>query len=737
MKPSSLLVLLAISSIPLVAAASRPPARPEGTRAAPATPVAPVAPAPAPAPAPVTLESLLEEMIDFDAVARWPDPPYTCRQASSYDRKSVGPGKPGWFANADNSKFIRVEERRGRKEHVLMEADGPGAIVRFWLTSTAKPGTLRIYLDAADTPAIEFPAYDLMTGPLNAGSPLVLPHTSYNPTGGGGNTLYLPIPYAKRCEVTWEDPDPGKMPPRYYQIDYRTYAEGTRVESFTMQALARARPRMEKVGATLKEPPAFKGGRVVHFEARLTSGPGKTMSLPLGPAAVKRLEIGVRVEREEDLPQALRSTLLRMGCDGERTIWCPVGDFSGSGVGGRPFASWYRTVEKDGRIVSRWVMPYERSAQILVVNLGASPVDVWMLAHVDEWNWDQRSMYFHASWRQEVGIPMTDKLDDAVAPPIDWNFVTLRGQGVLVGDSLALFNPIRTWYGEGDEKIWVDGEAFPSHFGTGTEDYYNASWAPVVPFHTPFAAAPRADDPSSQGHNTFTRTRNLDGIPFRRSLQFDMEVISWKPGKVDYAATTYWYARPGASVDVPPIWEEAARRLSEVPGRARLPGAIECETMELAARADGLVVETQDLDSIAPERTWSAGCVLLARGRKVGDFVELRVPVPGAGPKRLTVRTAKSFDYGILRFSVDGRAIGRDLDTYSADIVPSDFVELGTIEPRDGRIVLRVEVVGCNPQSRPPNHYFGLDCVQAVDVSWPVREFEERPVGELVPPGWK
>ena len=151
-------------------------------------------------------------------------------------------------------------------------------------------------------------------------------------------------------------------------------------------------------------------------------------------------------------------------------------------------------------------------------------------------------------------------------------------------------------------------------------------------------------------------------------------------------------------------------------GRARLPGAIECETMELAPRADGLVVETQDLDSIAPERTWSAGCVLLARGRKVGDFVELRVPVPGTGPKRLKVRTAKSFDYGILRFSVDGRAIGRDLDTYSADIVPSEFVELGTIEPRDGRIVLRVEVVGCNPQSRPPNYYFGLDCVQAVDA---------------------
>ena len=51
----------------------------------------------------VTLESLLGEMTDYGAVARWPDPPYTCRQASSYDRRSKTPDDPGgWFANTDN-----------------------------------------------------------------------------------------------------------------------------------------------------------------------------------------------------------------------------------------------------------------------------------------------------------------------------------------------------------------------------------------------------------------------------------------------------------------------------------------------------------------------------------------------------------------------------------------------------------------------------------------------------------
>ena len=70
--------------------------------------------------------------------------------------------------------------------------------------------------------------------------------------------------------------------------------------------------------------------------------------------------------------------------------------------------------------------------------------------------------------------------------------------------------------------------------GTGTEDYYNCSWAPVVPFATPFGGAPRADEASSHGYNTFVRTRNLDVIPFGQRLQFDLEMLSWNPGAVSY-----------------------------------------------------------------------------------------------------------------------------------------------------------------------------------------------------------
>lgn len=72
----------------------------------------------------VTLASLLAELTDYASVARWPQPEFTCRQASSYDRATVAPDKPGWFANNDQNQFIRTEQTQGRSERVMLDADG-------------------------------------------------------------------------------------------------------------------------------------------------------------------------------------------------------------------------------------------------------------------------------------------------------------------------------------------------------------------------------------------------------------------------------------------------------------------------------------------------------------------------------------------------------------------------------------------------------------------------------------
>ena len=340
-----------------------------------------------------------------------------------------------------------------------------------------------------------------------------------------------------------------------------------------------------------------------------------------------------------------------------------------------------------------------------MLNLGREPVSAGCEARVGPWQWDARSMHFHANWRQERGIP--------TRPYQDWNYIAIRGKGVYVGDTLALFNPVTAWWGEGDEKIRVDGERFPSHFGTGSEDYYGYAWGNPTRFQGPFANQVRADGPGNMGHTTNTRTRSLDAIPFTKSLRTDIEVWHWADCKVNYAVATYWYALPSATSNRGPEPAEATAPIPEPPDRARrrrIPGAVECETMPVVAKSPGIVIKTQDVSALEVG-PWSDGKQMFVRANKPGDFVELRFPVPKAGPKKVTLYGTKSWDYGILRFSVNGKPAAKDYDAYSKQSMASGPVELGTFDPKDAQMVLRVEVVGANPASKGTKSYFGLDAV--------------------------
>ena len=47
---------------------------------------------------------------------------------------------------------------------------------------------------------------------------------------------------------------------------------------------------------------------------------------------------------------------------------------------------------------------------------------------------------------------------------------------------LHVVEPRGGWWGEGDEKFFVDGEKFPSTFGTGSEDYFGYAWGDCTLF---------------------------------------------------------------------------------------------------------------------------------------------------------------------------------------------------------------------------------------------------------------
>lgn len=494
---------------------------------------------------PVTLRSLLRDMTSFATVARYPLPAYTLRQSSSYDRRSVSPAQPGWFANADFDQFIRTEDHHGHSEHVMLDADGPGAIVRFWLTTAEKPGTLRIYFDNADTPAIIAPAFDLMQAGLPPGPALLNPHSSYTPDHNGGNTLYLPLPYQRHCKVTWEYKD-ARRDGHYYQVNYRTYPAGTAVETFRPELLKKYRAAIAAAEYRLWHPDQ---PRAATATARGLIRPGDSLRFPMppGPHAIRTLTASISSPTTDGgaapaPPAAWRSVWLTIRFDGNTTVNCPLGDFIGSGEGGKPIDGWYRTLKGD-TLTSRWVMPYAKSAVVTFTNRSANSIAIAGEASLMPWRRDDRSMYFHALFKYDPNV-YDRKWDDTTQNAIDWNFVTIKGKGVYMGNTLAVDNHMDAWYGEGDAKAYVDGEQFPSEFGTGLEDYYNTSWAPVKLYQTPFANAPRADDPSSKGKNTFTRVLDLDAIPFTRAFSFDLEMLSWKGGTVDVGGTTYWYARP-------------------------------------------------------------------------------------------------------------------------------------------------------------------------------------------------
>ena len=200
---------------------------------------------------------------------------------------------------------------------------------------------------------------------------------------------------------------------------------------------------------------------------------------------------------------------------------------------------------------------------------------------------------------------------------------------MYVGDTLTVMNPIPTWWGEGDAKIWVDGEKFPSIFGTGTEDYYAYFWG---------------------GKHT------------------NLEVWHWRECDMAYAVATYWYGDADTKTNRTAEADEAARPI--VPPRPASPArpkpavrhfqiAIECETMKIVAKSGDIPVAPQSLHRFGGQR-WSGANHLFVRAVKIGDFVELRLPVEGDGPCKLTLHATKSHDYGVLRLTVNGQPASED-----------------------------------------------------------------------------
>lgn len=660
----------------------------------------------------VTVGSLLDEMTSFQLATEYPAIEYKSYQQSSYDRGSVSPDSTGWFNNDDGFGFVRTDTVDGRVEKVLFEDIGSGAITRIWITTQNQKGTLRFYFDGQQVPGWIIPAYDLMKfGVEELGRGLLQAHTSYQEGGKGGNTLFLPIPYAQGCKVTLEEPADMINVPHYYHFNYRKYPKGTAVETFSKTTLDKYRSKIKETDTILQNPSSRIAGKETKQESTLNSGDSVLFILPEGSKSVNEILINVSGYNTSDYDQLMRGLVLVASFDGKQTVWAPLSDFSGGGMGAPAVESWYLTADGKGNVTSRWMMPYKKGGELKILNLSPFSSNIAISVKTDDYLWNDKSLYFHSTWKEELNLPIYKKWTDCY----DWNFTTIIGRGVYRGDLLSLFNHSRAWYGEGDEKIWVDDDTFPSHFGTGTEDYYNSSWAPVVPFHTPFGGAPRADLESSQGYNAFFRTRNLDDIPFNNKFRFDLEMLSWIDGRVDYATTVFWYGDLDSKVSESSGATEARRQLLPSPPNPadyKIENAIEFEDIQYSDKSEALKLDVQSMAGF-PEGEWSKQKQLVGFAGNIGDYAEFTIGGLSHSNYAVAIYATKAADYGIVDLLLNGKYT-KTFDSYSETVSDSGAITLGNIVPSNGEIKIKILIKGKNAESK--GFMFGLDCITLKEI---------------------
>ncbi len=634
--------------------------------------------------APRSYEDMLLSLIDLQALAQPPTPGVTCKQFSSYDRKSkiVDGKKVDWGANADHGKYLRTEGTA----HVMADMDGPGCLVRIW---SANPmGTLKIYLDGNPTPVLAKPFLGLTTGKVPPFAEPIVGRRSM------GANLYLPIPYQKHCKVVV---DHIKQPARmYYTVDYWTYTPNTRVPTWSMDLLNKHMDTYKQVCSVLSDP--SKGPANLPEPQRLTAklGPGNkhVVRLPAGPAALRSLKVKASAK---DLEHALREVAFSICFDGaaKAQVWAPLGDFFGTAPGINPYKGLPLGMTEDGWTYCYWHMPYRKSAVVEFHNEGKQDVALEVQFVADRCGAAKDLLYFHAGWRRDN--PNTT---------FDWPFLECKGRGRYVGVGMYIFNPVRRWWGEGDEKVWVDGEKFPSWYGTGSEDYFGYAWCCNKPFFHACHNQPRCDGPGNQNHTSVNRFHVIDNIPFCRS--FDMTIENYGKDK-DYSCTTYWYADSSSTdfFEPVPVAQRgiAPKAVSKAP--KRIKGAIEGEGLKIVAKQTTGPCDPQDMEGFGPH--WSGNSHLWFRPSADGQWVELELPVAKTGKFKVVVYGTKARDYGIVQYSLGAQKLGKPIDAYNDGVIPTKRIELDVVELKQGKVRLKMEVIGKNAKS--VGFMAGLDCV--------------------------
>jgi hypothetical protein len=652
---------------------------------------------------------LVRRLTDLERLAVLPAPGDACAQWSSYDRGSKYDAATGkyvdWAANRDGTGVIRTE---GDTE-VMAEMEGPGCIWRIW-SAKADAGHVKIYLDGSDTPAVDLP----FAGYFDGKNPPFVHPSLVHITGRGCNN-YVPVPYQKSCKIVAD-----KGWGRYFHFGYETFPKGTAVPTFRMALAAEEAAALAAADDILSnrrgQDPAGKRPGEETIAKGLAVPPGKALAAAevAGPRAITAIRVKVKgLGPREDEIAALRELAIRITWDGEAApaVWAPLGDFFGTAPGINKYKSLPLGMTDDG-FYSFWYMPFAKGATVEIANDGPAERAVEVsVVHAPLSRPAAELGRFHAKWHRDAFLPAEPER------AIDWTMLKTQGRGRFCGVMLHVWNPKGGWWGEGDEKFFVDGEKFPSTIGTGSEDYFGYAWCTPELFQNPYHDQTFVT--GNRGHVSVNRWHVTDNVPFQKSFEGCIEKYFPNSRPTRYACTAYWYLAPGGTDPHAPLpmpervgyWPEpvAPAPPPKPAGPAvTVKGAIEGEALEVLGKTGG---HTRSQAMGQYGGTWSGASQLWWTQGKPGDKLDLALPVKDAGKYRLTVQLTKANDYGIVQLYLDDKKLGGPVDLYSPEVVPSGPLDLGQHDLAAGRHKLTLEITGANPKA-VKSYMAGVDYVK-------------------------
>jgi hypothetical protein len=265
--------------------------------------------------------------------------------------------------------------------------------------------------------------------------------------------------------------------------------------------------------------PLGAGESKVLLDLRGTSGTVRRMWVTIGERSSKMLR-GLRLDAYWDGAA-------------EPAVSVPLGDFFCHGLGRMATFQNALFASPEGRSFNCYIpMPFRSAARIVITNETDTNLSAFYY-DIDCTIGDPHGAemtYFHAHWRREN--PTTHRQDYELLPRV-------RGRGRFLGVTVGVIADtgtyFKSWWGEGEVKIYLDGDRdHPTLSGTGTEDYIGTGWGQGQ-YAAQFQGCPLADH--EQFQYSFYRLHVPDPVWFHQEARVTIQQIGcWDPATLPQMA---------------------------------------------------------------------------------------------------------------------------------------------------------------------------------------------------------